>query len=83
MYDRTTAQGATFNMRGQLHRVLVLAWARCCALETCGKKMRAPLLGLAKSIYYTKIKTEKAFFCALPLLNSTMLFNEASHVPFQ
>ena len=26
--------------------------ARCCALETCGeKKMRVPLLGLAKSIY--------------------------------
>ena len=33
--------------------VLVLAGARRCALETCrGKKMRAPLLGLAKSIYY-------------------------------
>ena len=33
-------------------RVLVLAGARRCALETCGKKekMRAPLLGLAKSI---------------------------------
>ena len=62
MYDRTTVQGATFNMRGQLYRghwapsrttrVLVLAGARRCALETCGKKkMRAPLLGLAKSIY--------------------------------
>ena len=35
-------------------RVLVLAGARRCALETCGKKMRAPLLGLAKSIYYEK-----------------------------
>ena len=70
-----TAQGAIFNMHGQLYRkhanamallvvqwsvhwalsrmtqVLVLAWARCCALETCGKKMQAPLLGLAKSIY--------------------------------
>ena len=35
-------------------RVLVLALARRCALETCGKKkMRVPLLGLAKSIYYT------------------------------
>ena len=33
-------------------QVLVLAGARRCALETCGKKMRAPLLGLAKSIYY-------------------------------
>ena len=32
--------------------MLVLARARCCALETCGKKkMRALLLGLAKSIY--------------------------------
>ena len=34
-------------------RVLVLVRARCCALGTCRKKMRAPLLGLAKSIYYT------------------------------
>ena len=33
-------------------RVLVLAGARYCALETYGKKIRAPLLGLAKSIYY-------------------------------
>ena len=33
--------------------VLVQARARHCALETCGvKKMQAPLLGLAKSIYY-------------------------------
>ena len=71
-----TAQGAIFNMHGQLYhkhanatalfsspvvsalgseseetQVLVLAGARCCALETCGKKMQAPLLGLAKSIY--------------------------------
>ena len=65
MYDRTTVQGATFNMHGQLyHRhtnatalssspvvqwsvhwaqsqmtwVLVLAGARCCALEMCGGK---------------------------------------------
>ena len=80
MYDdRTTVQGATFNMRGQLYGghanatalssspvvqwsvlwapsrttwVLVLAEARRCALETYGeKKIRAPLLGLAKSIY--------------------------------
>ena len=76
-YDRTTAQGATFNKRVQLYRghanatalfsspvvsvlgselgdpVLVLAGTRRCALETCGKKKkRAPLLGLAKSIYY-------------------------------
>ena len=64
----TTAQGATFNMRGQLYRghanatalsscqttwVLVLARARRCALETFEKKkMLAPLLGLGKSIYY-------------------------------
>ena len=32
-------------------RVLVLVGARRSALETCGKKMRAPLLGLAKSLY--------------------------------
>ena len=33
--------------------VLVLEGARCCALKTCRKKkMRAPLLGLAKFIYY-------------------------------
>ena len=73
MYDRTTVQGATFNMRGQLYRghanatalfsspvVSVLgsesddpgSGASRCALETCRKKkMRAPLLGLAKSIY--------------------------------
>ena len=31
--------------------VLVLAGARRCALETCGKKMQASLSGLAKSIY--------------------------------
>ena len=61
-YNRTTVQGATFNMRGQLYRghanpqlcpvvqwsvhwapsrmtrVLVLARARHCALETCRKK---------------------------------------------
>ena len=62
MYDRTTVQGATLNMRGQLYhghanamalsvvqwsmhwapsrttRVLVVAGARRCALETCGEK---------------------------------------------
>ena len=32
---------------------LVLVEARRCVLETCrGKKMQAPLLSLAKSIYY-------------------------------
>ena len=64
MYDPTTVRGATFNMRGQLYHghanatywapsrttwVLVLAGARRCALETCGKKMQVPLLGLGKS----------------------------------
>ena len=37
----------------QTTHVLVMARARRCTLETCGKKMRAPLLGLAKSVYYT------------------------------
>ena len=37
----------------RMTRVLVLAGARRCALETCvEKKMRAPLLGLTKSTYY-------------------------------
>ena len=37
-------------------RVLVLAGARHCALKTSvEKKKRAPLLGLAKSIYYKKL----------------------------
>ena len=36
--------------------VLVLAGARCCALEVCReKKMQALLLGLAKSIYWSDI----------------------------
>ena len=39
----------------QMTQVLVLAGARCCAPETFGKKMEAPLLGLAKFIYYEKI----------------------------
>ena len=65
MYNCTTIQGATFNMRGELYcrhanatalfsspvvsalgsesddLVLVLAGARRCALETCGKKKNA------------------------------------------
>ena len=37
-------------------QVLVLARAKRCALEMCGeKKMRAPLLGLAKSLYYMSL----------------------------
>ena len=74
MYDRTTAQGATFSMRGQLYRrhanatalssssvvsalgsesddpALVLARAR--RWDVREKKVRALLLGLAKSIYF-------------------------------
>ena len=39
--------------QGRTTRVLVLAGARRCALETYGKKkLRAPLLGLAKSKHY-------------------------------
>ena len=60
-----TVQGATFNMHGQLYHghtnamalfSSLLAGARRCAFEMCGeKKMQAPLLGLAKSIYYHNI----------------------------
>ena len=78
MYDRTTVQGAAFNMRGQLYRGHANATAlfsspvvsalgsesddpgsspgrgkALCLWDVRGKKkMRAPLLGLAKSIYY-------------------------------
>ena len=77
MYDRTTVQGATFNMRGQLYRGHANATAlfsspvvsalgsesddpgsspgqgkALCPWDVQEKKMRAPLLGLAKSIYY-------------------------------
>ena len=72
MYDRTTVQGAPFNMRGQLYRGHANAKAlfsspvvsalgsesgsspgRVKALRRAEKKkMRAPLLDLAKSIYY-------------------------------
>ena len=42
--------------------LLVLARARCCALKTCRKnKMPAPLLGLAKSIYYS-VNVHRNFF---------------------
>ena len=76
MYDRTTIQGATFNMHGQLyHRHPNAAALSCspvvialgsesddlgsspgqgkalCPWDVQEKKMRAPLLGLAKSIY--------------------------------
>ena len=77
MYDRTTVQGATFNMRGQLYRGHANATALSsspvvsalgselddpgsspgqgnvlCPWDMHRKKMRVPLLGLAKSIYY-------------------------------
>ena len=76
MYDRTTIQGATFNMRGQLYRRHVNTTAlssspvvsalgseldnlgsspgqgkALCPWDVWKKKMWAPLLGLAKSIY--------------------------------
>ena len=76
MYDRTTVQGATFNMRGQLYREHANAttlssspvvsalgsesddpgsspgWGKAlCPWDTRGK-MRAQILGLAKSLYY-------------------------------
>ena len=74
-YDRTTAQGATFDMRGQLYRghantTALFSSPVVSALgsesddlgsspggdKLCGKKkMQAPLLGLAKSIYYYAI----------------------------
>ena len=78
MYDRTTVQGATFSMRGQLYhghyliisplhrhgevanenplilpRTLSLVRALVLLRDVREKKMRAPLLGLPKSIYYS------------------------------
>ena len=72
MYDRTTVQGATFNMRRQVYRehandTALFNSPEVSALgsesdnpvsspgrdKLCGKKkMLAPLLGLAKYIYY-------------------------------
>ena len=68
MYDRTTVQGATFNMRGQLYRGHANAAALFSSpvvsalgskadrgvvpLRRTGEKKRALLLGLAKSICY-------------------------------
>ena len=77
MYNHTTVQGATFNLRGQLYRGHANATALfsspvvsalsseldnpgsspgqgkvLCSCDMRGKKMQAPLLGLAKSIYY-------------------------------
>ena len=77
MYDRTTVQGATFSIRGQLYhghhliisplhghgevanenplilpRTLSIVGALVLLKRRAGKKMRAPLLGLLKSIQY-------------------------------
>ena len=77
MYYRTTVQGATFNMRGQLYREHANATTlssrpvvsalgsesddpgsspgrgkALCPRDVREKKMRAPLLSLAKSMYY-------------------------------
>ena len=79
LYDRTTVQGAPFNMRGQLYHGHANATAlssspvvgalgsesdnlgsspgqgkALCPWDMQGKKMWAPLLGLAKSIYYSR-----------------------------
>ena len=45
-------------------QVLVLAGAKRCALKTCAKKkkMQALLLGLAKSIYYSRASLVGDFF---------------------
>ena len=76
-YNRTTVQGATFNMRSQLYCRHANATAlfsspvvsalgskpddmgsspgqgkALCPWDVQEKKMQAPLLGLAKSIYY-------------------------------
>ena len=78
MYNLTTVQGATFNIRGQLYRGHANATAlssspvvsalgsksddpgsspgrgkTLCPWDVRGKKMWAPLLGLAESIYYS------------------------------
>ena len=77
-YDRTTIQGATFNVHGQLYCGHANATALfsspvvsalgseadnpgsspsrgkvLCPWDVWGKKMQAPLLGLAKSFYYS------------------------------
>ena len=66
MQDRTTVQSATFNIRGQLYHghanaTVSLSSPVVSALGSSpgwGKalKMQAPLLGLAKSIYYSWIE---------------------------
>ena len=84
MYDRTTVQGVSFNMRGQLYRGRATATALfgspvvsalgsesddpgssrgrgkvlLCPWDVREKKMRAPLLGLAKIciLVYTQVR---------------------------
>ena len=60
-YDRATVQGATCNMRGQLYHghanatalsSIPVVSALGSVSDDLEKKMQAPLLGLAKSIYY-------------------------------
>ena len=63
MYDLTTVQGATFNMRGQLYRghanatafssspVVSALGSESDDSVSCGKKNASFALGLAKSIY--------------------------------
>ena len=59
MYDRTTVQGATFNMRGQLYRghanataLSRVQWSvHWAPSRTTQVLVLAPVLGLAKSIY--------------------------------
>ena len=89
MYDPTTVQGSTFDMRGQLHHGHANASAlssspvvsslgfesddlgsspsrgkALCPWDVQEKKMRAPLLGLAKSIHYSCVMLQKLNWAA-------------------
>ena len=59
-------------------RVLVLARARCCALEMCKKKKKipAPFLGLAKSIYYIKYGKSGVECCFYEELTQILIYLE-------
>ena len=92
MYNHTTVQDATFNLRGQLYcghanvtalfsspvvRVLGSKLDNpgsspgqgkvLCSWDMRGKKMRAPILGLAKSIYYLGGEMEEWIWILLKL----------------
>ena len=92
MYNHTTVQGATFNLRGQLYHWHANATAlfsspvvsalgsesddpgsspgrgkALCPWDVREKKMRAPLLGLAKSIYYLGREREEWIWILLKL----------------